>query len=96
MSLFETGPIVMTEGIREIIESGYQDEIQECLERHESGDWGDLCEEDRQLNDDSLEAERNGDWADSLFSAYDTGFGRIYIITECDRSVTTVLLAEEY
>ena len=61
MSLFETGPIVMTEGIREMIESGYQDEIQECLERHESGDWGDLCEEDRQLNDDSLEAERNGD-----------------------------------
>jgi len=48
------------------------------------------------MNDDALEAEKKGEWPDRLFSAYDTGFGRIYIITECDRSVTTVLLAEEY
>lgn len=96
MTLFETGPIVMTEGIREMIESGYQDEIQSCLERHKSGDWGDLNKEDRQINDDALEAEKNGGWTDSLSSAYKTGFGKIYIITECDRSVTAILLPEEY
>ena len=96
MTLFETGPIVMTEGIREMIESGYQDEIQNCLDRHKSGDWGDLNDEDRQMNDDALAAEKNGGFSDSLFSAYDTGFGRIYIITEYDRSVTTILLPEEY
>lgn len=96
MSLFETGPIVMTEGIREMMVTGYQDEIQSCLDRHMSGDWGDLNEEDRQMNDDALEAEKKGDWTDSLFSAYKTGFGKIYIITECDRSVTTILLPEEY
>lgn len=96
MTLFETGPIVMTPGISEMMMSGYQDEIQSCLDRHRSGDWGDLNDEDRQMNDDALEAEKNGGFSDSLFSAYDTGFGKIYIITECDRSLTTILLPEEY
>ena len=86
----------MTEGIREMMVTGYQDEIQNCLDCHMSGDWGDLNEEDRQMNDDALEAEKKGDWTDSLFSAYKTGFGKIYIITECDRFVTTILLPEEY
>ena len=88
MNLFETGPAVMTEGIREMMESGHYDEINNCLERHRSRNWGDLCEEDKQMNDDALEAERNGEWSDRLFSAYETGFGKIYIITEYDRSVT--------
>lgn len=96
MSLFETGPIMMTEGIREMMESGHYNEINDCLERHRSGDWGNLCDEDRQMNDDALEAERKGEWTDRLFSAYETGFGKIYVITECDRSVTTILLADEY
>ena len=96
MTLFETGPIVMTPGISEMMMSGYQDEIQSCLDRHRSGDWGDLNDEDRQMNDDALEAENNGGLSDSLFSAYTTEFGKIYIITECDRSVTTILLPEEY
>ena len=96
MSLFETGPIVITPGIREMMESGCQSTIQTCLDRHRSGDWGDLCDDDKQLNNDSLEAEKNGGYTDSLFSSYETGFGKIYIITECDRSVTTILLPEEY
>ena len=58
MSLFETGPIVMTMGIREMMESGYQDEINDCLERHKVGDWGDLCDEDKQMNNEALEMER--------------------------------------
>ena len=48
------------------------------------------------MNDEALEAERNGQFSDSLFSLYNIGGREIYIITECDRSVTTVLFPEEY
>ena len=60
MTLFETGPIVSTMGIREIMLSSAEaaDEIQRCLDRHKNGDWGDLCDEDKQMNDDALEIER--------------------------------------
>ncbi len=95
---FELGQTLMTCGIRDIIDSSPEAAwvFNECLFRHSNGDWGDLCEEDRQMNDDALAAEKNGGYTDSLFSAYKTGFGKIYIITECDRSVTTILLPEEY
>ena len=98
MSLFETGTVVMTCGIRDLV---FSDEyalevVENCLERHRQGDWGDLCDDDKAMNDESLEAERNGGWTDSLFSSYETDVGKIYVITECDRSVTTVLLPDEY
>ena len=48
------------------------------------------------MNNESLVIEKSGGWADRLFSSYDTDFGKIYIITEHDRSVTTILLPEEY
>ena len=48
------------------------------------------------MNDDSLEAEKSGGFVDRLFSSYETDIGKIYIITEYDRSVTTILLPEEY
>lgn len=98
MSLFKTGPVVMTMGVMEMISSGTSaaDAIQNCLDRHCRGDWGDLCDDDKQLNEDSLKAEKEGGFTDSLFSSYETDFGKIYIITECDRSVTTILLPEEY
>lgn len=98
MSLFKTGPVVMTMGVREIVLSGAEaaDVIQSCLDRHCIGDWGDLCEDDKAMNDESLEAEKCGEWSDRLFSSYETDFGKIYIITEYDRSVTTILLPEEY
>lgn len=62
----------------------------ELLARHQSGDWGDLCREDWKMNDHDL---REGG---RLFSAYDTPAGRVWIITEADRSVTTILLPHEY
>ncbi len=98
MSLFETGTVVMTCGIRDLVYSDKHAEevVQNCLERHCRGDWGDLCEDDKAMNNESLEAEKNGDWADSLFSSYETDVGKIYVITECDRSATTILLPEEY
>ncbi|MBR4685969.1 MAG: hypothetical protein IKP04_05510 [Candidatus Methanomethylophilaceae archaeon] len=98
MTLFETGPIVSTIGIREMMLNNVDaaDTIQKCLDRHMSGDWGDLCEDDKAMNDESIEAEKSGEWTDRLFSSYETDFGKIYIITEYDRSVTTILLPEEY
>ncbi len=98
MSLFETGTVVMTCGIRDLVYSDEHAEevVQNCLERHCKGDWGDLCEDDKAMNDESLEAEKNGGWTDSLFSSYETDVGKIYVITECDRSATTILLSDEY
>ncbi len=98
MSLFETGTVVMTCGIRDLMFSDEhaQEVVQNCLERHCKGDWGDLCEDDKAMNDESLEAEKKGGWTDSLFSSYETDVGKIYVITECDRSATTILLPEEY
>lgn len=66
------------------------EEVLTALRRHASGDWGDLCPEDTLANDDAL--EQGG----RLFSAYGQGETRFWIITEADRSVTTVLLPEDY
>ena len=60
------------------------------------GDWGDVGDDSRRINDEALEAERNGQFSDSLFSLYSIGDREIHIITECDRSVTTVLFPDEY
>ena len=60
------------------------------LARHASGDWGELDARDRRENERSL---KHG-WR--LLSSYPVGDERIWIITEADRSVTTILLPEEY
>src|SRR5215211_5427372 len=60
------------------------------LARHLAGDWGDLGAADARANDDALAS------GGRLFSAYATAAGRVWVITEWDRSATTVLLPEEY
>jgi hypothetical protein len=64
--------------------------IHEGLRRHASGDWGDLCPSDAEQNESALIT------GGRLFSAYGEGECRFWIITESDRSVTTVLLPEDY
>jgi len=70
-----------------------------CLARHAQGDWGDVCPEDAASNDAALKL------GDRVLSAYPIdpgkpckGFGDncLWIITEADRSVTTLLLPSEY
>jgi hypothetical protein len=62
-----------------------------ALQRHQSGDWGNVDNHDRQMNQDAL---RTGG---RLFSVYHTTGGtKFWIITEWDRSVTTVLLPDDY
>ena len=60
------------------------------LRRHASGDWGDVGDDDARANDDALDAGAR------VLSAYDVGPGRVWVLTEADRSVTTVLLPDEY
>ena len=60
------------------------------LAHHATGDWGDLCAFDRRQNEIALREEAR------VFSSYDIPAGRLWIITESDRSVTTILLPEEY
>lgn len=66
------------------------DEIALGLARHVRGDWGDLCPEDMLANENAL--TQGG----RLFSAYGQGATRFWIITEWDRSVTTVLMPQDY
>lgn len=62
-----------------------------ALKRHENGDWGDVSPEDAQTNDLALET------GDRIVSAYTDRAGtKFWIITEWDRSVTTVLLPSDY
>ncbi len=61
------------------------------MRRHHCGDWGDLCDEDKQANEDALIH------GDRILSCYKLAGGkRIYIITEAGRHSTCVLLPEEY
>jgi hypothetical protein len=67
------------------------EEIQTALIRHLHGDWGDLSDDDRLENERSLREGLR------LISVFHTNAGvRFYIITEHDRSTTTILLPEEY
>ena len=88
-SRFPLGQLVITPGALERLSAK---EIQLALNRHATGDWGELPEEDVQENERALTHGAR------LFSAYrsEDGKTRFYVITEADRSVTTVLLPEEY
>jgi len=67
------------------------DQVNTCLMRHRNKDWGDLDKEDSKQNDEAL---INGD--NRLFSSYWIGDEELWIITEWDRSVTTILLPKDY
>ena len=85
---FHPGQIVATPGALELAEQGT--DLLAFLHRHLAGDWGDLCPEDKAENEISLQQSYR------LLSAYQTPCGKLWIITEADRSVTTFLLPEEY
>jgi hypothetical protein len=83
------GQVVTTPGaLKLLIEKG--EHPFDLLARHATGDWGELCAFDRRQNEIAL---RDGY---RVFSSYETPAGRVWIITEADRSITTILLPEEY
>lgn len=69
----------------------FKRQINESLGSYYNGDWGVLCDEDKDLNDEAVESG-----TDRVLAAYTTIYGEIYIITEADRSATTILFAREY
>ena len=85
--LFSPGRVVATQGAAEIP----MEVLLSALKRHLSGDWGDVSEGDKELND---EAVKGGDRILSSYRAPDKT--KFWIITECDRSATTFLLPDEY
>jgi hypothetical protein len=86
---FPLGRIVATPGALALLVDAGENPAG-LLARHQAGDWGDVPPEDARENE--LSVERG--WR--IISSYPVGAGRIWIITEADRSVTTILLPEEY
>lgn len=90
---FLPGQIVSTRGVHNLIleNSSFAVFVHQSLMRHLSGDWGCVCSEDWRANEIALiEGSR-------LLSAYKgVGLPKIWVITEADRSATTILFPEEY
>jgi hypothetical protein len=87
LSKFPLGETVITSNASARLD---QAAVNEALQRHASGDWGDIPPEDALQNEFGL---KHGE---RVFSAYGTGENRFWVITERDRSVTTVLMPEDY
>lgn len=88
--MFKLGTVLMTPGARDALaDSG--EAPSSFLGRHLAGDWGGLSEEDRRLNDQAIED------GSRILSTYRTARSKkVWVITEADRSATTLLLPDEY
>jgi hypothetical protein len=88
--LFPLGQMYATPGaIDALSEAGQR--AAEFINRHQCGDWSEMCEEDRRENEFSVDKRLR------IFSAYHTSKGiKLWVITEADRSATTILLLSEY
>jgi hypothetical protein len=90
---FDMGQIVMTRGVNDQVatDAVFAKFVMSSLRRHANADWGEMSAEDKKENDYSLDKRLR------LFSAYERkGVPKIWIITEADRSATTILFPEEY
>lgn len=87
---FRLGVVLVTPGaLAALVTAGQEPSF--FLAKHAAGDWGCCCADDRLLNDQAVKS------GDRILSVYHTlGGERLYVVTECDRSVTTLLLPEEY
>lgn len=87
-ALFRLGQTVITPTAAKEVDAS---EVLAALRRHALGDWGELGAEDKRSNDSAVTTGAR------ILSAYTSTAGRrFWIITEADRSVTTVLLPEDY
>lgn len=88
--LFRLGALLITQGAIMALVMANASAF-DLLKRHAYGDWGEMEEEDKRANDAALKE------GGRLFSAYTLSTGeRLWIITEADRSATTLLLPMEY
>ena len=88
--LFSLGKVLLTSATNAMFCEGSLD-VSELINRHVSGDWSDMCDDDIESNKDAI---ANGF---RVFSSYKLSESQnIWIITEADRSITTILLPDEY
>ena len=93
---FELGRLVATADVADHVNknAAFNDFVWACMNRYRKCDWGDLCKEDAKQNDDAV---KSGD--DRILASYphptDENL-KIWIITEWDRSATTILFPSEY
>ena len=85
--MFELGRTVITRGALATLNEA---DVHAALGRHQSGDWGTLCHEDKEANEVAVREGLR------VLSVYYSSGTKFYVITEWDRSATTVLLPEEY
>ena len=91
---FELGRVVITRGLNNLIENSenLRNELNGALSRYFNCDWGDTCEDDKVLNDAAVKNNN-----DRIVAKYVLSNDiKIFIITEADRSYTTIKLTEEY
>ena len=96
---FELGQLCQTPGAQTVLQR-HQVNPFELIGRHVRGDWGDICKEDARANEEALREDAR------VLSAYvlspplcegeTLSPAKVWVITEADRSVTTLLLPEEY
>jgi hypothetical protein len=97
-ALFSAGQVVMTQGVRDLCRQDprFAEFVSQSLQRHVGGDWGALEAKDRWANDLALIKHER------LLSAYNDarfpqhGVATLWVITEADRSATTILFPDEY
>lgn len=88
--LFPLGQVVATPAALEVLRQCNGVSITELVERHVTGDWGNVSEDDAAGNDDAVK------YGERIHSVYCYGGQDLWVITEADRSVTTLLLPEDY
>lgn len=91
---FELGQVVVTAGVDAAMkeDAAFHTFVCTSLGRYCQCDWGDTCEEDKETSNDAL---KNGDRILAVYQHKQSG-KTIWIITEWDRSVTTILFPDEY
>lgn len=89
---FSLGQVVWTRGVNDLVavDTPFAKFVMDSLKRHANCDWGDLSTEDKRENDFSMDRGLR------LLSSYQQNGIKIWIITEADRSTTTILFPEEY
>lgn len=94
--IFSLGLVVATPGAIAALSRSGEGHLH-LLSRHQRGDWGNVPPEDAKSNDAAVAHEADEESRQRVLSSYATKLGeKLWIITEHDRSVTTILLPDEY
>ena len=95
MMKFSLGRLVATKRVADLMGESkeFGEHVSDCLKRYITCDWGEMCEEDKQINDKAVK------FGNRILASYENAVQKdwkIWIVTESDRSVTTVLFPEDY